>query len=62
MSAIPLEFQPSLTLPAAYRGPRGTILLALKRSGHLTARNLSDALGLSLNAAALMAHNQYPCD
>ena len=37
-------------LPAAYRGPRGVILLALKRAGALTTRELSEQLGLSANA------------
>ena len=37
-------------LPSAYRGPRGSILLDLKRNGFNTARGLADALGLSLNA------------
>ncbi|MBL8979452.1 MAG: winged helix-turn-helix transcriptional regulator [Gemmatimonadetes bacterium] len=37
-------------LPAAYKGPRGVILLALKRAGALTTRELSEQLGLSANA------------
>ncbi len=37
-------------LPPAYKGPRGSILLALKRAGALTTRELGDQLGLSLNA------------
>ena len=37
-------------LPAAYRGPRGEVLLELKRSGRLTARELGTRLGLSPNA------------
>ncbi len=37
-------------LPAAYKGPRGAILTALKRAGSLTARELGDQLGLSPNA------------
>jgi DeoR family suf operon transcriptional repressor len=37
-------------LPSAYRGPRGRILLDLKRNGFNTAKGLADALGLSLNA------------
>ncbi len=37
-------------LPAAYKGPRGAILMALKRAGSLTARELSEHLGLSSNA------------
>lgn len=39
-----------LSLPPAYKGPRGAILLALKRAGALTARELSEQLGLSSNA------------
>jgi len=38
------------TLPPAYRGQKGTVLLELKRSGRLTARELGARLGLSLNA------------
>jgi len=38
------------SLPAAYKGPRGSILLALKRAGSLTARELGEQLGLSSNA------------
>lgn len=37
-------------LPPAYKGPRGMLLVALKRSGSLTARELSEHLGLSSNA------------
>ena len=37
-------------LPPAYRGQRGSVLLELKRSGRLTARELGTRLGLSLNA------------
>ncbi|HTO73017.1 MAG TPA: winged helix-turn-helix transcriptional regulator [Gemmatimonadales bacterium] len=37
-------------LPPAYRGPRGQILVDLKRNGSNTAKGLADALGLSLNA------------
>jgi len=37
-------------LPPAYKGPRGAILLALKRSGAATARELGDQLDLSSNA------------
>lgn len=49
--AIPF---PSLALeqalPPAYKGPRGTILLALKRAGALTTRQLGEQLRLSANA------------
>lgn len=37
-------------LPPAYRGSRGELLVELKRSGRVTARQLSVQLGLSLNA------------
>lgn len=37
-------------LPLPYRGPRGQILVDLKRNGSNTARGLAEALGLSLNA------------
>lgn len=37
-------------LPAAYKGPRGLILLAVKRAGALTTRDLGTQLGLSPNA------------
>lgn len=37
-------------LPPSYRGPRADILLELKRAPGLTARDLGDRLGLSLNA------------
>ena len=38
------------TLPLAHKGPRGLMLVALKRAGSLTARELGDQLGLSSNA------------
>ncbi len=37
-------------LPPAYRGPRGDLLILLKRAGALTAKELSERLGLSPNA------------
>lgn len=37
-------------LPSAYKGPRGAIMVALKRAGSLTARDLGDQLSLSSNA------------
>lgn len=37
-------------LPPAYKGPRGAILVALKRAGSLTTRDLGQQLGLSSNA------------
>lgn len=39
-----------LPLPLPYKGPRGAILVALKRSASLTAKDLGDQLGLSSNA------------
>lgn len=52
MSApVPLRVVPSDDqLPAAYRGPRGGVLLELKRAGKLTARELAGLLHLSPNA------------
>jgi DeoR family suf operon transcriptional repressor len=38
------------SLPPAYKGPRGLILLALKRRGAMTTRELAEHLGLSSNA------------
>jgi predicted ArsR family transcriptional regulator len=37
-------------LPVGYRGPRGSIVVELKRSAGLTAKELATKLGLSLNA------------
>ncbi len=37
-------------LPPAYKGPRGMLLVALKRHGSLTAKELAEHLGLSSNA------------
>lgn len=37
-------------LPGGYRGPRGSIVVELKRSAGLTAKELAAKLGLSLNA------------
>jgi DeoR family suf operon transcriptional repressor len=37
-------------LPPAYKGPRGLILIALKRAGSLTTKELAEQLGLSSNA------------
>ncbi|MEO8031531.1 MAG: winged helix-turn-helix transcriptional regulator [Gemmatimonadota bacterium] len=45
-----MESAPLQILPPAYRGPRGRILLDLKRNGSNTARGLAQSLGLSLNA------------
>ena len=38
------------TGPLGHRGPRSEMLLALKRAGQLTAKELASHLGLSLNA------------
>lgn len=46
----PILDQLEQPLPPAYKGPRGAILVALKRSGALTARELAALLGLSSNA------------
>jgi len=40
----------SASNPPTHRGPRGSILLHLKRTGQATAGELNQALGLSLNA------------
>jgi DeoR family suf operon transcriptional repressor len=40
----------ALTGPVGHRGPRGTILLHLKREGGASAGDLAEALGYSLNA------------
>jgi DeoR family suf operon transcriptional repressor len=45
-----LDPAPLALLPLAYRGPRGQILVDLKRNGSNTARGLAETLGLSLNA------------
>jgi DeoR family suf operon transcriptional repressor len=45
-----LDPAPHPILPLAYRGPRGQILLDLKRNGSNTARGLAETLALSLNA------------
>lgn len=50
MDTALLDPAPQQILPLAYRGPRGQILLDLKRNGSNTARGLASALGLSLNA------------
>ena len=50
MGASISEQLADLPLPPAYRGPRGSILVALKRAGSLTARELGEQLHLSSNA------------
>lgn len=49
MTMTLLESAPLQILPPAYRGPRGKILLDLKRNGFNTARGLAESLGFSLN-------------
>jgi DeoR family suf operon transcriptional repressor len=44
------ESQPALGPGGSFRGPRGQILLDLKRAQPLTAKDLGSRLGLSLNA------------
>ena len=48
MSIPPAFLQP--TAPITVKGPRGAILLELKRRGRATARDLGRSLGLSINA------------
>lgn len=51
MGALPhSSILPAASLPPGLQGVRGTILLELKRSNRLTARELADRIGLSLNA------------
>jgi DeoR family suf operon transcriptional repressor len=50
MGASLTEILADHSLPPAYKGPRGAILLALKRAGPLTAKDFGDRLGLSSNA------------
>ena len=50
MSAPVSEPVSEQLLPAAYKGTRGAVLVALKRAGALTSRDLGDLLGLSSNA------------
>jgi len=48
---LPLAASSSLpTRPIGHKGPRGEVLLHLKHSQPLTARELADLLGVSLNA------------
>ncbi len=49
MGTVLQDPTPLAILPPAYRGPRGQILVDLKRNGSNTARGLADTLGLSLN-------------
>lgn len=50
MGASLSEQSTDVTLPLARKGPRGAILVALKRSAALTAKDLGEQLGLSSNA------------
>ncbi len=44
------DSEPAVPGPPGHRGPRGEILLCLKREGSATAKDLAAALGVSLNA------------
>lgn len=48
--ANPASLPVLLQVPMGQKGPRGEILVALKRAGRLTARELGQLLSLSLNA------------
>jgi DeoR family transcriptional regulator, suf operon transcriptional repressor len=50
MGARRSELQPAASLPPGHKGPRGAVLVELKRSQLLTARELAVRLGVSLNA------------
>ena len=51
MTATTAELLDAASLPPGYRGVRGEILVAFKRAaGGLTAKDLADQLGVSLNA------------
>jgi DeoR family suf operon transcriptional repressor len=47
---VPTELQNAASLPEGFQGPRGSILVELKRSGAVSAKDLAGRLGLSLNA------------
>ncbi|MEP7325335.1 MAG: winged helix-turn-helix transcriptional regulator, partial [Gemmatimonadota bacterium] len=47
---VPNQLAEQAGLPPGYRGTRGEILIELKQNPALTARDLSQSLGLSLNA------------
>ena len=47
---VPNELQHAASLPEGFQGPRGSILVELKRSNALSAKDLADRLQLSLNA------------
>jgi DeoR family suf operon transcriptional repressor len=50
MDAQPKAASFNPPLPIGLRGPRGTVLIELKRSNRLTAKELAARLGISLNA------------
>lgn len=50
MAALPLSTTPQHMLAPGLKGPRATLLMELKRSDPLTAKQLAARLGLSLNA------------
>lgn len=50
MAAIPpFAESPNRSLPVGYRGPRGGVLVELKKAQRLTAKELATRLGVSLN-------------
>ncbi len=49
MSAPPLPAPSKSSLPLGHKGPRGALLVQLKREDRLTARELATRLGVSLN-------------
>lgn len=50
MSVPDIELKSAADLPEGFQGPRGSIVVQLKRRGALTAKDLAQALDLSLNA------------
>ena len=50
MTEPEIELKAAAGLPESLGGPRGSILVALKQSGSMTAKDLGGLLGLSLNA------------
>ena len=50
MTVPETELQAAAGLPDRFTGPRGSILVALKQSGSLTAKDMAGQLSLSLNA------------
>ena len=50
MTESEADLKAAAGLPDSLGGPRGSILIALKQAGALTAKDLAGLLGLSLNA------------